>query len=61
MNQPIGKNADQSGDTILLKNRGRTPEKEKTVRFASKIDMIDSLKAEIKGTRQRIDTIANGQ
>jgi hypothetical protein len=31
------------------------------VRFASKIDMIDNTKMEVKRTRQRIDVLANGQ
>lgn len=57
----MGRNGNQSAETILIKDRDVTPEKEKTVRFASKIDIIDSLKAEVKETRKRIDTIANGQ
>jgi hypothetical protein len=59
--QGSARNLGQGVEAILVKNVNRNASREKTVKFASKIDMVDTLKGEVKVTRQRIDILANGQ
>lgn len=56
MSTPVIPGAQQ---TILLSNRENS--KDGKIKFSSKIDLIDTFKAEVKAARTKIDNIANAQ